>query len=456
MKKITIVGGGPAGYAAALYASHFDLDVTLIEADGIGGTCLNRGCIPAKHWLHVAEVNRELNKADELGINVKEISNDWNKTFNKRKEVVGQLTGGLTSLLKAKKVKIIEGWGSVVDEKTISVKKPNGEEERVQSDYILLGTGSKPKTLPGIEYDNEYIISSDEALDWVKPPKKVCIVGAGAIGCEFASFLVDLGSDTTVVELEKEILPGMDKRTAGELRKQLSKRGVNFKLGTSIANIDKEKRVVTFSDDSTEGFDSVLISIGRSPLTENIGLDEVGVQTNNDFVKVNLDSFQTSVPNIYAAGDIVEGTPQLAHVGFAEGIAAITHIATGQKAEINYDAIPYVVYTSPELAEVGINTENAKEKDIKISNAQHSFVGLGRAIIQDQNNGVVKVFYEEGGPIVGASVCGPAAGEVIHELMYMVGWEVLPKEAADFIHAHPTLSEAVGEALMSASGRGLH
>ena len=172
--------------------------------------------------------------------------------------------------------------------------------------------------------------------------------------------------------------------------------------------------------------------------------------------QVNLDSFQTSVPNIYAAGDIVEGTPQLAHVGFAEGIAAITHIATGQKADINYDAIPYVVYTSPELAEVGINTENAKEKDIKISNAQHSFVGLGRAIIQDQNNGVVKVFYEEGGPIVGASVCGPAAGEVIHELMYMVGWEVLPKEAADFIHAHPTLSEAVGEALMSASGRGLH
>jgi len=456
LKKITILGGGPAGYAAALYASHFNLDVTLIEADGIGGTCLNRGCIPAKHWLHVAEVNRELNKADELGINVKKISNDWNKTFNKRKEVVGQLTGGLTSLLKAKKVKIIEGWGSVVDDKTISVKKPDGEEERVQSDYILLGTGSEPKTLPGIEYDNEYIISSDEALDWVKPPKKVCIVGAGAIGCEFASFLVDLDSETTVVELEKEILPGMDKRTAGELRKQLSKRGVNFKLGTSITNIDKDKRIVTFSDDSMEEFDSVLISIGRNPLTENIGLEEVGVQRNNGFVKVNLDSFQTSVPNIYAAGDIVEGTPQLAHVGFAEGIAAITHIATGEKADINYDAIPYVVYTSPELAEVGINTENAKEKDIKISNAQHSFVGLGRAIIQDQNNGVVRVFYEEDGPIVGASVCGPAAGEVIHELMYMVGWEVLPKEAADFIHAHPTLSEAVGEALMSASGRGLH
>ena len=183
MKKITIVGGGPAGYASALYASHFNLDVTLIEADGIGGTCLNRGCIPAKHWLHVAEVNRELNKADELGINVKKISNDWNKTFDKRKEVVGQLTGGLSSLLSAKKVNIIEGLGSLIDEKTVLVNKPDGKEEKVQSDYILLGPGSIPKPLPGFEYDGDYIISSDEALDWVEPPKKVCIVGAGAIGC---------------------------------------------------------------------------------------------------------------------------------------------------------------------------------------------------------------------------------------------------------------------------------
>ena len=160
--------------------------------------------------------------------------------------------------------------------------------------------------------------------------------------------------------------------------------------------------------------------------------------------------------SIYAVGDIVLGTPQLAHVGFAEGIAAIKHIATGEKSNINYDAIPYVVYSSPEVAEVGINAEHTKAKDINISNAQHSFAGVGRAIIQNQNNGLVKVFYEEEGPIVGASICGPDAGEVIHELMYMVGWEVLPKEAADFIHAHPTLSEAVGEALMSASGKGLH
>lgn len=456
MQKITILGGGPAGYAAALYADHFDLEVTLIEADGIGGTCLNRGCIPAKHWLHVAEVNRELNTAGDLGINIQKISNDWEKTANKRGEVISKLTGGVSSLLKAKNVNIVEGWGTLVDKNTVSVTKTDGAQEEFKSDYILLATGSIPRPLQGFEFDSSFVISSDEALDWVEPPKKVCIVGAGAIGCEFASLLVDLDSETIVVELEKEILPGMDKRTAGELRKQLTKRGGKFKLETSIKSINKEKKEVTFSDGTSEQFDSVLISIGRSPLTDSIGLDDLGVKRINDFVEVDLSSFQTSIPNIYAAGDIVAGTPQLAHVGFAEGIAAITHMATEEKADINYDAIPSVVYTSPEVAEVGINSENAKAEDIKISHAQHSFVGIGRAIIQNQNNGIVKVFYEEDGPIVGASICGPDAGEVIHELMYMVGWEVLPKEAADFIHAHPTLSEAVGEALMSASGRGLH
>ena len=456
MKKISILGGGPAGYAAALYAHHFDLEVTLIEADEIGGTCLNRGCIPAKHWLHVAEVNRELATAGELGINVQKISNDWEKTASKRAEVINQLTGGVESLLKEKNVNVVEGWGTLVDKNTISVKKIDGVQEEFKSDYILLATGSIPRVLQGFEFDSSFVVSSDEALDWIEPPKKVCIVGAGAIGCEFASLLVDLDSETTVVELEKEILPGMDKRTAGELRKQLTKRGGKFKLETSITSINKEKKEVTFSDGTSEQFDSVLISIGRSPLTDSIGLNHLGVKRTDGFVEVDLSSFQTSIPNIYAAGDIVAGTPQLAHVGFAEGMSAITHMATKEEADINYDAIPWVVYSSPEVAEVGINSENPKAKDIKISHAQHSFVGIGRAIIQNQNNGVVKVFYEEDGPIVGASICGPDAGEVIHELMYMVGWEVLPKEASDFIHAHPTLSEAVGEALMSASGRGLH
>ena len=334
------------------------------------------------------------------------------------------------------------------------VKKADGEEIVIESDFILIATGSKPRTLPSIEFDNEFTITSDTALNWEKPPKKVCVIGAGAIGCEFASLLNDLDSDVVVVELASEILPGLDKRTSGELRKQLSKRGVNFKLGTSVDSITDNQ--VSFSDGESETFDCVLVAVGREPLTQNIGLDEVGIKVNKGFVQTNLETLQTEIENIYALGDIVEGTPQLAHVAFAEAVSSVTHIATGENKAINYNAIPYVVYTRPELAEVGVNSEKAKELGIKVNQSQHSFAGIGRAMIQNQNQGLVKVYSEENGPIVGASVCGPAAGEMIHELMYMVGWEALPNEASEFIHAHPTLSEAIGESLMSLSGKGLH
>ena len=357
-------------------------------------------------------------------------------------------------LLNSKKVNVIEGWGSIKDKNNVLVKKADGEEIVIESDFILLATGSKPRSLPSIEIDNEFTITSDTALNWEKPPKKVCVIGAGAIGCEFASLLNDLDSDVVVVELASEILPGLDKRTSGELRKQLSKRGVNFKLGTSVESITDKK--VSFSDGESDNFDCVLVAVGREPLTQNIGLEEVGIKVNKGFVQTNLETLQTEIENIYALGDIVEGTPQLAHVAFAEAVSSITHIATGENKAVNYNAIPYVVYTRPELAEVGVNSEKAKELGMKINQSQHGFAGIGRAMIQNQNQGLVKVYSEENGPIVGASVCGPVAGEMIHELMYMVGWEALPDEASEFIHAHPTLSEAIGESLMSLSGRGLH
>ena len=454
MKKITIIGGGPAGYAAALYANNFELEVTLVESDVLGGTCLNRGCIPAKYWLHVAELNHEINHAHEFGIEVGKKEIYWAKTTNKRNEIVNKLVSGIGALLKSKKVNVVEGWGQVESKNVVVVKKENGEEERIASDYILLATGSQPRNLPNLEFDNDFIISSDTALNWDKPPSSVCIVGAGAIGCEFASLLVDLGSEVTVVELEDEILPGLDKRTSGELRKQLTKRGVNFKLQTSIESVNDKELI--FSDGEKENFESVLVAIGRKPFTESMGLENVGITIENGFIPVDLETMKTSVDNIYALGDIVKDSPQLAHVAFAEAISAITHIATGEKSPINYSAIPYVVYTNPELAEVGINSDKAKVDELDISQSQHSFVGIGRAMIQNQNQGVVKVYAEEDGPIVGASVCGPNAGELIHELMYMVGWEALPSEAAEFIHAHPTLSEAIGESLMSLSGKGLH
>ena len=454
MKKITIIGGGPAGYAAALYANNFDLDVTLIESDVLGGTCLNRGCIPAKYWLHVAELNHEIENANDYGIEINQKNINWANTTNKRNEIVNKLVSGIGTLLKSKKVNVIEGWGQIESKNVVIVKKENGEEEKIASDYVLLATGSQPRSLPNLEFDNNFIINSDTALNWDEPPKKVCIVGAGAIGCEFASLLIDLDSEVTVVELENEILPGLDKRTSAELRKQLTKRGVNFKLKTSIESTSNNG--IVFSDGEKENFDSVLVAIGRQPFTQNIGLDNVGISNENGFINVDLETMQTSTDSIYALGDIVKDSPQLAHVAFAEAISAITHIATGEKSPVNYSAIPYVVYTNPELAEVGTNSEKAKVNELNVSQSQHSFVGVGRALIQNQNQGIVKVYAEENGPIVGASVCGPSAGELIHELMYMVGWEALPSEAAEFIHAHPTLSEAIGESLMSLSGKGLH
>ncbi len=455
MKKLTIIGGGPAGYAAALYANNFDLEVTLIESDILGGTCLNRGCIPAKYWLHLAELNHEINNASDYGIKVETSEIDWNKSASKRQDIISGLVNGIGMLLKSKKVNVIDGWGKIENEQSVLVKKEDGSETIIETDYILLATGSKPRELPSLQFDNDFIISSDSALKWEQPPKNVCIVGAGAIGCEFASALIDLGTNVTVVELEKEILPGLDKRTSGELRKQLTKRGVSFKMGTSIDSVnDKE---VLFSDGEKETFGTILVAIGRSPLTENIGLEDISVITKNGYIDVNLETMQViGTENIFAAGDIISNSPQLAHVAFAEAMSAVTYIATGNPSPINYSAIPYVVYTNPELAEVGLNSDKAKLEEIEINQAQHSFAGIGRAMIQNQNQGLVKVYAQKDGPIVGASICGPSAGEMIHELMYMVGWEALPDEAAEFIHAHPTLSEAVGESLLSLNGKGLH
>ena len=455
MKKLTIIGGGPAGYAAALYANNFDLEVTLIESDILGGTCLNRGCIPAKYWLHLAELNHEISNASDYGIKVETSEIDWNKSASKRQDIISGLVNGIGMLLKSKKVNVIDGWGKIENEQSVLVKKEDGSETIIETDYILLATGSKPRELPSLQFDNDFIISSDSALKWEQPPKNVCIVGAGAIGCEFASALIDLGTNVTVVELEKEILPGLDKRTSGELRKQLTKRGVSFKMGTSIDSVnDKE---VLFSDGEKETFDTILVAIGRSPLTENIGLEDISVITKNGYIDVNLETMQViGTENIFAAGDIISNSPQLAHVAFAEAMSAVTYIATGNPSPINYSAIPYVVYTNPELAEVGLNSDKAKLEEIEINQAQHSFAGIGRAMIQNQNQGLVKVYAQKDGPLVGASICGPSAGEMIHELMYMVGWEALPDEAAEFIHAHPTLSEAVGESLLSLNGKGLH
>lgn len=452
---IVIVGGGPGGYASALYANNFGLSVALVEKDRPGGTCLIRGCIPAKQWLHVAEVYKMVSHAAEYGVITEQPTLDWPAALARKDQAVEGLVNGLAGLLKRKGVEVINGLGRLAGSGKVEIVGPDGRQV-VEGGSVVLATGSYARTIPDYFVEGHQIVTSDEALDWQRRPDRVAIIGGGVIGCEFASFLVDLGAEVHVFEVLDQIIPGSDSEAARHLQRQLQKRGVKFHIGVAVdAPKIGDSVVVPFGDESVE-VDVVLVSVGRGPNTGDVGLETTSAVVDGGFVVVDPDTMETAESGLYAVGDIVAGTPQLAHVGFAEGIAAVTHIATGDPQPVNYEAIPRVTYTHPEVAEVGLTVEAAAAQGIEVETTKHAFNGIGRAIIIGENQGFAKLITAKDGPIIGASVVGPQAGELIHELMYMVGWEAVPEEAAAFIHAHPTLSEAVGETLMSAAGRSLH
>lgn len=456
MYDVVILGGGPGGYAAALYAANFDLSVAMIEKDRAGGTCLLRGCIPAKAWLQAAEVFHTVREAKEFGVQVAEPAFDWQAGLERKQRVVEQLVGGLGTLLKARKVEVVNGYGRIDGPGRVRVDTGEGETV-VEGRNVIIATGTVPRSIPGYDFDGERIVNSDHALDWSSNPGRVAIIGAGAIGCEFASLLADLGSEVHLFEVLDQIVPGSEPQAARVLERALAGRGVTIRTGVGVEapEMGSDGIRVPFGDESVE-VDKVLVAVGRRPFTEDVGLETVGIETDHGYVTVDLSNYATAADGVFAVGDIVAGTPQLAHAGFAEGISVITYLGTGESAPVNYRAIPLVVYTSPELAMVGLTEAAAREKGYEVSTTRHTLAGVGRAIIRGQTQGVVKVVSEVDGPILGAAVVGPDAGELIHELMYAVGWEALPAEAAAFIHAHPTLSEAVGEALQAAAGRPLH
>lgn len=454
MYDVVIVGGGPAGYAAALYAHNYGLKTALVEKDEVGGTCLLRGCIPAKAWLQSAEVFTTVAGAGEFGVQSSAPSFDWGTALARKQKIVDGLVKGLSGLLKQRKVEVINGHGRLDGAGRVVV---NDGEQVLETKNVIVATGSVPRSIPGYEFDGVRIVSSDHALDWQARPQRVAIIGAGAIGCEFASLLVDLGSDVTLFELMDQIVPGADAKAARELQKHLKRRGVKIHTGVTVGDpvVSDGGVTVPFGEDSAD-VDVVLVAVGRAPVTDAIGLETVRAETDRGYIVADLTTMVTAEPGVYAVGDLLAGTPQLAHAGFAEGIAAVTHIATGRAAGPDYRAIPLVVYTHPEMAEVGLTEAAAVAQGYEVETHSHSFMGVGRAQIIGQNQGLVKVVVQKDGPIIGASVVGPQAGELIHELMYIVGWEALPEEAAAFIHAHPTLSEAVGETLLSSTGRSLH
>lgn len=455
-KDIVVVGGGPGGYAAALYAHNFGLSVTLISNERPGGTCLIRGCIPAKQWLHVAEVFSTVKHAADFGVISSEPTLDWGAALARKNQTVEGLVRGLGGLLKQRGVEVIEGFGRLDGPGRVAIDGSDGT-RAVTGRTVIMATGSHARSIPGYEIDGSRIVTSDHALDWPARPDRVGIVGGGVIGCEFASLLIDLGAEVHVFEVMDQILPGSDTDAAKHLDRQLSRRGVKFHIGVGVGQpkVGPSSVVVPFGDSSVE-VDTVLMSVGRGPNTEGVGFETTKAVVERRFVQVDPATMETAEPGVYAVGDIVAGTPQLAHVGFAEAISAVTHIATGRSAPVDYRAIPRVTYTHPEVAEVGLTETQAKQAGLDVTVTRHAFTGVGRAIIIGDNQGFTKVISEREGPIVGAVVIGPQAGELIHELMYAVGWEALPAEAAALIHAHPTLSEAVGETLLAASGRSLH
>ncbi len=455
MTDIVIVGGGPGGYAAALYAHNFGLDVALVEKERPGGTCLIRGCIPAKQWLQIAEVYTTVAHAAEFGVNTSQPEIDWQAGLARKNQTVEGLVRGLAGLLKARGVEVITGFGKLSSPTSVEVETGEGP-RNVEGDRVILATGSHARTIPGYDIDGSRIVTSDHALDWESQPKRVGIIGGGVIGCEFASFLVDVGSEVHVFEMMDQIVPGSDPESAKVLQRQLQKRGVRFHIGVGVEPPEVGDSVIIPAGGERVEVDVALVSVGRGPNTDGVGLEGTKVELDRGFVVVDPETMETSEPGVYAVGDIVAGSPQLAHVGFAEGIAAVTHIATGRSQPVTYEAIPRVTYTHPEMAEVGWTVAEAEARGLNVEVTKHAFNGIGRAIIIGQNQGHVKVIAQKDGPIIGASIVGPQAGEMIHELMYSVGWEALPSEAAAFVHAHPTLSEAVGETLMSAAGKGLH
>jgi len=457
MYDIAIIGGGPGGYASALYAHNFGLSVVLIEKGRVGGTCLLRGCIPAKAWIESAHVYTTVADAAEFGVETSDPQFVWPTALARKQKIVELLVNGLTATLKSRAVEIVEGHGRITGPGAVSIEGEDGAVSDIQARTIIIATGSEPSSIPGYEIDGSRIVSSDDALDWTEQPGSVAVVGGGVIGCEFASFLAQVGTKVHIFEMEDQLVPGMEPEAAKILARAFRRRKIDVKVGVGVgpARINDDSVTVPFGDDSVD-VDVVLMAVGRRPVTADVGFDTVGIATDHGYVDVDLETGQTGIEGIYAVGDIVAGTPQLAHVAFAEAIAAVTHIATGETASVDYNAIPMVVYTDPEIGWVGQTEAAAVSNGTDVETTEHGMRGIGRAIIQGEVGGTVKIVSQVDGPIIGATVAGPGAGELIHELMYAVGWEALPSEAASFIHAHPTIAEAIGETLLAAAGRPLH
>ncbi|TWE01856.1 dihydrolipoamide dehydrogenase [Neobacillus bataviensis] len=458
MASIAIIGGGPAGYVAAITAAQQGQEVTIIDHGPLGGTCLNEGCMPTKSLLESAEVYSKVKHAGDFGIRLPsgQLEIDWNAVLLRKNNIVSTLVQGIQYLMRKNKVKVIKGAGSFVTERVLRIDT-GGKQVEVTADKVIIAAGSDPISLPFAPYDGNWVIHSSQAMSLPSIPSSLLIVGGGVIGCEFASIYSRLGTKVTIVEMADQLLPGEDEDVALILHKQLESDGVTIYPSTALKELNSGQKSAYFENENglhEVQADYVLVSIGRKPRVNHLGLEKIGIDFSRKGITVNH-QMQTNIPNIYACGDIIGGI-QLAHVAFHEGAVAALN-ACGLESQVNYRAVPRCIYTSPEIAGVGLTEKQAREQYGDIRVGEFPFSANGKALIANERNGKVKVLIEpQFGEILGVSIVGPHATELIGQGTVMLHAELTTETMENFIAAHPSLSEAVHEALLSTVGHAVH
>ncbi|MBE3573061.1 MAG: dihydrolipoyl dehydrogenase [Moorella humiferrea] len=455
--QIAIIGGGPGGYVAAIRAAQLGAKVVVVEQDALGGTCLNRGCIPTKALLAGAALIKGIQGAAAFGIDVTSYRVDYGRLAARKDAVVKQLNQGIAFLFKKNKVDLIKGRGYLKGPGRVAVTTAEGAVEDIEAENIILATGSEPALLTSLGYNGSSVVTSNEALAWTEVPGELLIIGGGVIGCEFASLFATLGSKVTIVEMMPTILPMIDVEISRRFSLLLKKAGVEIKTKAQITEVREEGGRVraTLADGQTIEADKVLISIGRRFNTRDLGLEEAGVELGPKGEVIVDEYMRTNVPGIYAVGDITNKV-QLAHVASAQGLAAVATIM-GRPTKVNYDAVPSCIYTLPEIAGVGLTKEAAEERGFKVKVGKFPFQASGKALCSGETEGMVKIIAEaESDRILGVFIMGPHATELIAEGALAVNKGITAGELAATIHAHPTLSEAVMEAAEAVHGMSIH
>jgi dihydrolipoamide dehydrogenase len=457
---LVVIGGGPGGYSAALYGASAGLNVALVEKDALGGTCLNRGCIPAKAFLETAAVKRHVDHSSDFGIESGGTASvDFARTQARKQEIVGKLVGGIAAMCKGRKVEVFNGTGSLGAGKTVTVAMADGSSSTITGDAVMLASGSVPRLIPNFERGGP-ILTSDEVLDLTTVPPRVAVIGGGAIGCEFASTFADLGSEVTILEGLPKILPGLDADLAKVVEKSFKKKKITIRTGVMVNGHTPNAfggTTVSFGDDESVEVDAVVVSVGRRPFADELGLDGTGVVVSDrGFVEVD-EYCRTGEADVYAVGDLI-ATPQLAHVAYAEAILVVKQVLGESPMPVMYDRVPWAIYCHPEVAWAGPDEEQARAAGHDVVVAKHPFKFNSRAMILGETEGLVKIIAKKrpdgsAGQVLGVHMVGPWVTEQLSGGYLAVNWEASVDEIAEFLQPHPSLSELFGETVMSLTGR---